>query len=120
VTISFYASHDEIKNVKSYIRELEGPNWSNDNASRMMDLLQLGNKGLWESDPVDLPIAFRAVIKARAKFNKIAKHYTRDEVREERYYVQGLTENDLLCRLNQFEDFLIEARKIGAKTIYWG
>lgn len=118
MTISFYASYDPVDKVRSFIRGLEGPNWNNDNAARLLGMMELGPT--WEAVPVELPTAFRAVMTAKARFDRTAKDYVREAVREERYFCGSLDEDGLWLRLQEFEAFLVKARDLGAKTIYWG
>lgn len=120
MTITFYASYSEAKDPrKDYIDSIEGPNWTYDNAHRMLGLLGLPYRMVELTGEVSIHDALRAVIRAKALFDELAPMYEREEVREKRYIGFALDRDGLKMRLEQFAEFAKLALEAGANSIYW-
>lgn len=108
-------------------------NLANDNAARLLSLLGLGRDDLIGN--LDLPSARRAVIRAKAQFNRRAPALVRPEERlygaphtqsdgtvelhPLRVVSQGLSADQLYARLITFEQLIVEASQQGATHIHW-
>ena len=121
MSVTFYASRDEVDSgVKYYMERITGPNWSNMNARAMLAFLGMENdepNGL--TGAVSIPEARRAVIKARALFEKRAPKFARETIDEGNFISVGLSVENIEYRLDDFERFVGDAEKAGAKSIYW-
>lgn len=121
MSVTFYGSFQEIgsRNM-TYIRGLEGPNWTYGNAKLLLDLLGLpydtadGVTGV-----VHISDARRAAIRGANACDKRVRSATRPVTITKRYIECGLDEEGIRYRVNAFVEFVEKAWQMGARSIYW-
>jgi hypothetical protein len=119
MSVSFYASLQEADDPnKTYIEDLPGPNWSNDNAKAMLCLLNLYFTTHLDGS-ASIHDALRATIKTRSTIDRLVHHFVREGIMEKNYIDPGLDESGIRRRLELFWNFLMAAQQRGAKSIYW-
>ncbi|MBL8717412.1 MAG: hypothetical protein JNL79_15600 [Myxococcales bacterium] len=99
-------------------------NVANGNAVSLLGLLGLLGQGHELQGEVSLPEARRAVIRARALFDRQAGGFTRQPVEVERsghakVIVAGIDDNYLWRRFGDFDRFVTFVGEMGAVSIYW-
>jgi hypothetical protein len=128
--ITFHASYVNNKvgngHIPFYIGEMfwvSGPNWSNANTRRMLQLLGLpfredlsGNASIHK--------VLRELTYVRTKFNELAPKYVCRGGTEHicgrcALMVAELTLDDIKSKLEEFNSFAVRALQDGAKSIYW-
>lgn len=122
MTISFYASLQDVDSQeKTYIRDVEGPNWSQGNARLLLQLLGLKFDESSLCGQASLPEARRAVIRGVNIARTSLQKYVRPaEQLSDRAFVCGLDEEGIKYRIIAFADFVDDATIAEAKSIYWG
>lgn len=101
-------------------------NWNNDNARLVFGLLGLisdNDDGL--CGECELPKFRRAIVRARALFDKRAPRFTREAetgrgARGCRYFMGGCSVEQLRQKVDQAERFALAVEKRGATHVTWG
>ena len=92
---------------------------SNSNARVFLTMLGLINQNDILSGECFLWEARRAIMYTRARFDEIAKQFTRDTIKEDNYINLGINKNYLLEKLNLFSEFIEMISLKGGDKIYW-
>lgn len=130
MAITFHASllsyDTKFGTVPLYIGEvpgLSGPNWSNDNARRMLQLLGLPFENDSLAGQQSIHEVLRAITYTKSRFEDLAPAYTRESSDTSgsgaRVIGFGLDIEGIEERLDTFTQFVTRALQGGAKTIYW-
>jgi len=114
--------------------EFGGPNWNAGNGRAVLGLLGLANDEL--AGEATLPEIRRAILAARARFDRRAPDFVREEVveygapREDedgvvemrplRFFAGGLDLVGIRRRLEELAAFVEAAAELGADAISWG
>ncbi len=91
------------------------------NAAALLGLLKLPNEPCGE---VTMPEARRAIMQAKARFERVASDHTREgsdaqQPGRARFVRGSLDENGLRVRLERFEEFVNVMDRMGAERILW-
>jgi hypothetical protein len=121
MSITFYGQRADGSMIRIPLDHPAHMNIANGNAIALLGLLGLGDELHGE---VSLPEARRAVIRARATFDRRAGEFKRepaDMMRpgQARVIVAGIDDNYLRRRLADFERFLLFVAEEAAVVAYW-
>jgi hypothetical protein len=124
VSITFYGRR---RDGSSVFLDIEDPNWVNmasANARAFLALLGL-DPGSGPEGEATLPQVRRAVIRARATFERRAPRFTRAPTETTplgtcRVFVGGIDESYFERKLDDFEKFVDAVVEMGATSISWG
>lgn len=121
VSITFYGQRADGSTIKIPLDHPAHVNVANGNAVALLGLLGLGAELQGE---VSLPEARRAVIRARATFERRAGGFTRDPADVKRpgharVIVAGIDDNYLQRRLDDFDRLVMFVAEDGAVSVYW-
>ncbi len=121
MSITFYGQRADGSTIRIPLDHSAHVNVANGNAVALLGLLGLGDELQGE---VSLPEARRAVIRARATFDRRAGSFTREPVDMKRsghvrVIVAGIDDNYLQRRLADFDRFVMFVADKGAVSIYW-
>ena len=121
MSITFYGQRADGSIIKIPLDHSAHVNVANGNAVLLLGLLGLGGELQGE---VSLPVARRAVIRARATFDRRAGSFTREpgDVKRSghaRVIVAGIDTGYLVRRLADFERFVLFVAARGAVAVYW-
>ncbi len=124
MTATFYGKTEDDKPIMLDIEHPAYLNLNFENAYSLLGLLGLDPGMDYLHGEAKMPEARRAVMKARATFERRAPTFTRegsDTKRPGRVRItQGsIDENYLARRLDDFEQFLNAVAEKGATSIYW-
>jgi hypothetical protein len=128
MSVSFYASKDEVGGQMQHIRGLDGPNWANGNARILLPMLGLPYDPVtgYLDGAVTIAEARRAAIRARNAGDLRVRCGVRETVEFGgpgtgtcRVVECGLDESGIRYRLDAFADFVERAVAAGAKAVYW-
>ncbi len=98
-------------------------NFNNGNARAVLGLLGLPNDECLMGE-CTMPEARRAIMQAKARFERRAPEHTRESYEEKRpgrarVISGGLDEEGLRSRIERFEEFVDTMARMGAETLYW-
>lgn len=121
MSITFYGQRADGSVIKLPLDHPAHLNLANGNAVSLLGLLGLGHELQGE---VSLPEARRAVIRARATFDRRAGGFTREPADSKRpgharVIVAGIDTGYLDRRLADFERFILFVAEMGAVAVYW-
>lgn len=121
VSITFYGQRADGSMIRIPLDHRAHVNVANGNAVSLLGLLGLGHELQGE---VSLPEARRAVIRARALFDRRAGGFTREPADikhpgHARVIVAGIDDDYLQRRLADFDRFVMFVSEKGAVSIYW-
>ena len=124
VSVTFYGRRPDGTPVTLDIEDLNSLNMASANARVFLSFLGL-DSGPEPDGDVPVPVARRAVIRARATFERRACRFTRTGADTKRpgqcrVIVGGIDEDYFGRRLDDFERFLGVVVEKGATRIYWG
>jgi len=124
VSTTFYGRRRDGSSVVIDIADPAYLNLASDNARAFLEFLRL-DPGLGPDGEATLPEVRRAVIRARATFDRQASKFTRassdtQHVGECRVIVAGIDEAYFERRLGDFERFVDAVAEQGATRICWG
>ena len=117
MSVTFYGKKADNKPIFLEDEDPASMNISSMNAAHICGLLVLPfEDGFGEAS---VPEARRAIMRAKATFDRRASKFTRETSHEGRFYAQGVDEDYLFTKLNAFETFLNRVVALGAVSIYW-
>lgn len=121
MSITFYGKRSDGSMIRIPLDHPAHVNVANGNAIALLGLLGLGDE--LQGD-VSLPEARRAVIRARATFDRRAGGFTREPADVKRpgharVIVAGIDVGYLDRRLADFERFVLFVAERGAVAVYW-
>jgi hypothetical protein len=123
LSIDFYGKAGNGKPIMLKLDDPAAVNMANANGRRFLEFLGL-DPGPEPAGEVSMPEARRAVMRARATFERRVPAFTRQESETKwpgqvRVIEAGLSEEYFERRLNDFEKFLNVVTAKGATSIYW-
>jgi hypothetical protein len=124
VGVAFYGRRRDGSAVFLDTEDPRWPNFSCANARAFLEFLRL-DPGYGPDGEATLPEVRRAVMRARATFERQARRFTRASTETTRLgkcrvIVGGIDEAYLARRLDDFERFMNAVVERGAVAIYWG
>lgn len=103
-------------------KKILGPQWNIGNAAALFRLLELPVTEHGDAlafGECELAEAFRKTIKAEALFDKKVPSLIREEVVDQRYFINGLDAEGMWERLMNFKHFLVDCLNHGSTKIGW-